>query len=238
MGASTAFETPDRFTRATASQTAVKVLIVCPVRLYCDGIANRLRREPGLNVVGAISDPHAAVAHLEACGAAMVLLDAGLSRHGDLVRRMIEAAAGTTVLALALDEEETSVLGCAEAGIVGYIPPRASLDELVSAVRGAVHGEMKCPPRIAGFLVRRLAALAAERRGHGRLDALTDREREVLALLGDRLSNKAIARRLGIEIATVKNHVHHVLEKLGVSSREGAATRARALLHRPPNRRT
>lgn len=227
MRTSVAVQSPGRLPRSDAATAKLRLLIVCAVRLYCDGIANRLAREPGFQVGGTFSDPASVVTDLATHGPAVVLLDAAFPRKGDLVRRMVETAPATTVLALALDEEETSVLGCAEAGIVGYIPSRASLDELVSAIRGAVDGEMRCPPRIAGSLVRRLAELARERRGQARVDALTEREREVLSLLGDGLSNRTIARRLGIEVATVKNHVHRVLEKLGVGGREAAAAHAR-----------
>lgn len=228
MSTTAAVETIERPDVGAAAPGTVRVLVVCPVRLYRDGIANRLRREPGMTVVGGVAGPEAALACLAESGPAVVLLDAAVLGSVDLVRRLSETAPGTTVLALALAEEGRAVVKCAEAGIVGYVPPRASLDDLVGAVRGAVHGELRCPPHIAGSLFRRLTTLARERRDPPRRDAprraaLTQREREVLDLLGEGHTNKAIARRLGIEVATVKNHVHRVLEKLDVKGRTAAA---------------
>lgn len=208
----------------------IRVLILCPITLYRDGIADRLRREPGVEVVCAAAGPNEILDRLREPGSAVVLLDAAVPNQALLVRHMLETAPCTTVLALALDEDEERVLACAEAGISGYVPGHASLDDLVSAVRRAARGEVACPPRIAACLFRRLATLARERHRPMSLDTLTPREREVLALIGEGLSNKAIARRLGIGIATVKNHVHRVLDKLGVARRDAAAARVKGLL--------
>jgi DNA-binding NarL/FixJ family response regulator len=94
-----------------------------------------------------------------------------------------------------------------------------SISELVAAARCAARGELNCSPRIAGTLVRRVAALAKEQYSATHLSRLTQREREIADLLGQELSNKEIATRLRIEVATVKNHVHKVLEKLNAHSR-------------------
>jgi two-component system nitrate/nitrite response regulator NarL len=102
----------------------------------------------------------------------------------------------------------------------------ASLDDLAGTIRGVLRGELRCPPRIAATLFKRVAALAAPGRP-ALATVLTAREREVLAVLDEGLSNKQIAARLCIEIATVKNHVHHILEKLQVASRSEATAYAR-----------
>lgn len=200
----------------------IRVLILSAIRFYRDGIAQALRSEKAIDVIGATADPIEAVAQLAESGPAVVLLDVEVPGSAALVRRMVETAPGTKVLALALDEEEDVVLACAEAGIAGYVASDASLADLVAAVCDAVRGEVTCPPRITGSLFRRVAALARDRRGTA-LDALTPREREVLCLICEGLSNKAIARQLGIEMPTTKNHVHRVLKKLGVGRRDAAA---------------
>jgi two-component system nitrate/nitrite response regulator NarL len=87
---------------------------------------------------------------------------------------------------------------------------------------------MVCPPWVATVLVRRVQALAADRPQP--THRLTPREEEILDLVGQGLSNKEIAARLYIEVTTVKNHVHNILEKLGVSRREEAVARMRANL--------
>jgi two-component system, NarL family, nitrate/nitrite response regulator NarL len=82
---------------------------------------------------------------------------------------------------------------------------------------------MPCSPKLAATLLRRVAALAQEQRSPSALDSLTIRERQIVGLIGDGLSNKEIASGLKIEVATVKNHVHNILEKLNVTRRSEAA---------------
>jgi two-component system nitrate/nitrite response regulator NarL len=96
-------------------------------------------------------------------------------------------------------------------------------------VRSVTRGETLCSPRIAATLFRRVAALAADRRvGDERtLRRLTRRERQIVDLIADGLSNKEIAHRLQIEFATVKNHVHNILEKLQVTRRADAVAALR-----------
>jgi DNA-binding NarL/FixJ family response regulator len=109
---------------------------------------------------------------------------------------------------------------------VGYVPRDASADELVRTVRSVARGELPCSPRIAAMLFRELATMDAAVPAPA-LASLTYREREVVALVDRGLSNKEIAAELGIELPTVKNHVHRVLEKLDVRGRSAAAARMR-----------
>jgi DNA-binding NarL/FixJ family response regulator len=118
---------------------------------------------------------------------------------------------------------ETDVLTCAEIGISGYVTRDGSLCDVVSAITAAVRGEVRCSPKIAGLLFRRVAALSTERRGHS-AGGLTARETQIVRLLQEGLSNKMISRSLGIECATVKNHVHSILGKLGVHRRADAVS--------------
>ena len=98
------------------------------------------------------------------------------------------------------------------------------------AVHRATSGEFACSAREAALLLRRLAELAAARPSPSQLvlEALTPREREIVELLKLGLGNKLIARRLGIGHATVKNHVHHILEKLNLRGRGEVAARFRS----------
>jgi two-component system nitrate/nitrite response regulator NarL len=142
-------------------------------------------------------------------------------------RRAIHGTrSGTRLVALAVGERPEDVVPLAEAGICGYVPRDAALPELVSTVEAVDRDELLCSPCVAAGLVRRLAALAADVMDPLAGSRLTAREREVLALLGEGLTNKEIGRRLCIELPTVKNHVHHVLEKLQVQCRAEAVARA------------
>lgn len=148
---------------------------------------------------------------------------------------MVRAIAGTApdvkVVALAVAETETEddIISCAEAGIAGYVPREGSGEDLLWTIEHVARGEAPCSPRIAATLLRRVAALAAERRPASRgATGLTPRQRQIVGLIGQGLSNREIAQRLCIELSTVKNHVHSALEKLGTNRRAEAV----ALLRR------
>jgi len=127
------------------------------------------------------------------------------------------------VVALGVPEVEPHILACAEAGVTAYVPREGSLDDLVATLKGVAVGEMRCSPRIAASLFRRVATLALERHAERATGRLTVRETEILKLVDEGLTNKEIARRLYIELPTVKNHMHNILEKLQLRSRREAA---------------
>jgi two-component system nitrate/nitrite response regulator NarL len=124
-------------------------------------------------------------------------------------------------------ELEQEILECAEAGVAGYVTRNGSLADLIATIESVGRDEIIVSPRVAAALVRRLALLAAERRGPSARRALTSRERDVVMLLEGGLSNKEIAERLCIEVTTVKHHVHNILKKLRVSRRGEAAAKLR-----------
>jgi two-component system nitrate/nitrite response regulator NarL len=121
------------------------------------------------------------------------------------------------------------VIAFAEAGVLGFVEGGASVEELRSGIECAARGEASCPPRIATTLLARLASLTGVQRGVSEPTGLTRRERQIVQLIAEGMSNKEIAQRLCIEVATVKNHVHNILEKLKVGRRGDAVTRFRML---------
>ena len=127
------------------------------------------------------------------------------------------------VFAITVPNSESGVVACAELGVAGFVTTDASLTELVTALESVASGDLVCSPATAGALLRRVATLAHERPRDDRLALLTGREREVVCLIAEGLSNKQIAHRLYIELATVRNHVHNILGKLGVHRRAEAA---------------
>ncbi|HEX6228839.1 MAG TPA: response regulator transcription factor [Solirubrobacterales bacterium] len=133
-------------------------------------------------------------------------------------------------MAFGIAESEDVVIRCAEAGVAGYVPHDATLEQLIEVLDAALRDEVVCSPRLAGTLLRRVGALAREIGPAGGSDVrLTARETQIVALIDEGLSNKEIAARLQIGTPTVKNHVHHILEKVGASRRGEAAARVRAL---------
>jgi two-component system nitrate/nitrite response regulator NarL len=119
------------------------------------------------------------------------------------------------------------VIAYAEAGVVGYVTRHASLAELKDAVERAAAGETNLSSRMALTILRHIARLATQHGNPALVPQLTSRELEVAELIDEGLSNKEIARRLRIEVPTVKNHVHSILKKLRVTRRSEAAARLR-----------
>lgn len=197
-------------------------MVVSDIRLYRDGLAELLDRESALHVVGSAASVPAALilgaAHLPG----VILVDMALSEPLAAVAILAAAVPGARIIAVTVPEREADVLACIEAGAFGYVSREASLQELVRAVISAANGETLCSPRIAAVLVRRVAVLAASRMPDQSAH-LTPREQQVVALIVEGLSNRQIARRLSIEIATVKNHVHNILGKLAARSRKEVA---------------
>jgi two-component system, NarL family, nitrate/nitrite response regulator NarL len=174
-----------------------RVFVVAGIRLFREGLAAALQREFGYAVAGTASSAAEAAAALRERPADVVLVDALTSDAADAPR----------VIAAVQPRAKVVTLGASR---------QASLEELAGALDDA-------SPLIAAQLLRRVTGLAATRPRPNAHAELTRREREIVALIDQGLSNKEIAGRLVIEVATVKNHVHNILEKLRVGSRGEAA---------------
>lgn len=212
----------------------VRVLIVSPVALYRDGICALLGSYEEVEVVAVAADESEAAEELNnsACEADLVLFDLSAPNAPHSARALISEALGTPVFAFAVSDEN-DVIHCAEMGMVGFLPREASADELVSSLKCVSRGELLCSPAIAAALFRRVSVSARDARDADPLTSLTGREREVLELLSNGLSNKQIAQHLSIALPTVRNHVHSILAKLGVHRRTEAALLIRRALPAP-----
>jgi two-component system, NarL family, nitrate/nitrite response regulator NarL len=215
----------------------IRVFIAAPFRLYHEGLAEILSGEPGIAVVGTAAYGREAVTRVRELEPDVVLLDPAIPEGANAIRELAGPSATVRVVALASPEVEAEMIAWAEAGVSGFVGFSDSLAELLATIRGAARGDLLCSPQVAGSLLRRVTLLAAERsqwkdEGQGQLTA---RELEVIRLLDEGLSNKQIALRLCIELPTVKHHVHHILEKLGVTRRSDAvaALRQRGMLQSP-----
>jgi two-component system nitrate/nitrite response regulator NarL len=206
----------------------LSVLIVSEVRLYREGLAELLAREPTLCVSGIAA--HTVEALTRACETdpAVVLLDHAAADSLSFSRALTQLRPEVHVVALGLPDGDEAVLAFAEAGISGYVAREGSVKDVVAAIESAARGELRCTPQLAGTILRRLAWRAAVGADVTPQSALTCRETEIVRLIDQGLSNKEIAVRLGIEVATVKNHVHNLLEKLRVHRRAEAAARLRS----------
>jgi DNA-binding NarL/FixJ family response regulator len=143
------------------------------------------------------------------------------------VRDIASEWANVPLVALGLTEQRQEVIRCGRAGFAGYVARDASIDELCQSLADIVAGRLTCPPEITGGLLRALFRKEPAQVDTDLNFALTRREAEVLELLGRGFSNKEIANELCLSVATVKHHVHHVLEKLQLQKRAQAMRRVR-----------
>jgi DNA-binding NarL/FixJ family response regulator len=142
------------------------------------------------------------------------------------VPRLVALDPAPQVVMLTTFGDDQNVVRALHDGATGFLLKDEGPQELISAVRAAAAGDAVLSPGVTGTVIRRMltgAALAAPSASDPRLTSLTDREREVLAMLGQGLSNSDIARQLGIGVGTVKTHVGAILDKTGTSSRVQAA---------------
>ncbi len=205
----------------------VRVFIVDAILLYREGLARLLQKEANIFVAGTAASLAEARDAIGASQPEVLLIRFLRPDQITAVRPITEAVAPVKVIALGVPETEEDVITCAEAGMAGYVPRDGTLDDLVTIIHAVARGEMPCSPHIAASLFRKVAALVADRHNQMTSVRLTPREREIVHLIDEGLSNKEIAQRLCIDVHTIKNHVHNVLEKLGVQRRGEAAARVR-----------
>jgi two-component system, NarL family, nitrate/nitrite response regulator NarL len=211
---------------------AIGIVILSDVRFVREALVAIFERSGKLNVLGAATELGSAFEQSLARQPDIVLIDTILPDGRAAVRRISQLAPEARIVALSLTEREDEVLAWVEAGVSAYIPRSAALEEMVPILEGAMRGEQICSPRVASSLVRRLAAGTSRER----IDewvALTRRELEIVQLIDQGLTNKEIAYRLEISLATAKSHVHNALAKLGLERRSQAARWAREQIRTP-----
>jgi DNA-binding NarL/FixJ family response regulator len=206
----------------------IRVLIIAGIRLYCEGLAEILGRRACVEVVGVASDPVRGLQRERDLRPDVVLVDTSMPQAITAVHAILATTAAAKVIALGVSEEDQDVLAFAEAGVCGYVTRDATIDHLATVIESVARGEVPCPPGLAAMLLRHISVLAARRPAMPSGPRLTNRELEVVDLIDRGLSNKEIARRLCIEVPTVKNHVHRILDKLQLGGRAEAAAWVRA----------
>jgi DNA-binding NarL/FixJ family response regulator len=207
----------------------IRLLIVAETRLYREGLGRLLGSLRRVRIAALAGDPEESVRLLnEVAPIDVALIDMGMSRPAEAMERIGHASDQTRIVAMGIHELPDDLVIAASAGATGYLTRDASKEELIEALFRAARGEVTCSSSIVATLVRIVASQGP--RGVPRDGPqLTSREHQIVELIGEGLSNKEIAHRLYIALPTVKNHVHHILEKLEVSRRLDAALRAGGL---------
>jgi two-component system nitrate/nitrite response regulator NarL len=204
----------------------MQAVILTSIKLLGDGLARCLNDTADISVVS-VTDEISAVREVLGVGRIdIVLIDMTQSLDLDDVRSLAVAAPETVLIALGLREQRQDVIRCGRAGFSGYVARDAAVETVAEIMRDAIAGRLACPAEISSGLLR--ALFRAEAPSPPTDDEpLTRREGDVLQLIGRGLTNKEIARELNLSVATVKHHVHNVLEKLNLPRRAHAMRRVR-----------
>jgi DNA-binding NarL/FixJ family response regulator len=211
----------------------VRVLLVDDQALFREALATLLGVRDEIEVVGEAGDGAAALEQAAELRPDVVLMDLHMPVLDGIAatRRLRVEQPAVRVLALTTFDDDEDVFAALRAGAVGYLLKDVASDRLVEALLAAARGESVLQPSVAAKVVARFALLPddAAPRPQPLVVPLSDRELEVLRLLGDGCSNREIATALFLAEGTVKNHVTNVLAKLGARDRTQAALRGRAL---------
>jgi DNA-binding NarL/FixJ family response regulator len=201
----------------------ITLLLIDDNRLMREGLAALIHAQEGFEVLAASAAVEEALAELRVVTPDVVLVDSGLEDHDSLVLTATIRAEvpGARVIVMGLLPAQEDVAAYVRAGASGFIMKDASFEELFRTIRAVADGAEVLPPALTTSLFTQIAHKATAGGAPRPLESvrLTAREREVIDLLGEGLSNKEIAIRMQIATHTVKSHVHNVLEKLALHSR-------------------
>lgn len=201
---------------------AVRVLLVSEVRLYREGLQRALQGADEIDFAGVASSVDEAIDQACKLAPAVVVLAIAMPECCSVAKRLAQACKTSKAVVLGVPAMEAEVMAGLRAGIAGFLTRDGSVTDLVDAVGAAARGELYCSADIAHLLFRRIAAAAFTQETLDPIDGLTAREKQIVSLLMQGLSNKMISRSLGIGLPTAKNHVHSIFAKLGVHRRAEA----------------
>lgn len=200
----------------------VSILIADDHTLFRQGLKRVLELEPGLRVVGEASTAAEAISLCSTLQPDVVVLDISMPGDGlQAISRLKCRGRRVGVVVLTMHEDQDYFLRAIRAGAHAYLVKDADTPSLVTAIREAAAGRPYMHPTLAGAVLREMA-MGREPAPEGRV-ALTERERDVLRLVSRGATNREIAEALFLSQKTVKNHLTHIFEKIGVSDRTQAA---------------
>lgn len=203
--------------------TRLRIVVVDDHPVVRDGVRGMLGTQPDFEVAGEAAGGTEALTVVEAVRPDVVLTDLRMPppSGGALIRLLLERVPTTRILVLTTHDTDDDVLPAVEAGAIGYLLKDAPREELFRAVRAAARGETVLSPTVATLLLARVRPRQAPAQA-----TLSNREREVLALIAEGRTNREAAAALYISEATVKTHLLHIYAKLQVPDRAAVVSAA------------
>lgn len=208
------------------SENAIRVLLVDDQAMIRTGIRAMLSKASTIQVVGEAAHGREALAKAHLLDPDIILMDVRMPDMDGLetTRRLREQGARSAIIMLTMHQDIEYLQQAVACGAAGYVVKDVDADDLINAITTVAGGGSIIDPSLLRALLRRMAWQAPSRVAPlGAVEKLTRREEDVLALLGQGLSNKEIAERLVVGMETVKTHVSSILAKLGLSDRTQAA---------------
>jgi two-component system response regulator NreC len=201
--------------------SAVRLLLVDDHEIVRAGIRSLLDRYLDLDVVGEAASGEEAVSLANELRPDVVLMDVSMRDMDgvEATRRITALIPEVKVLALTIHEEEAYFFEMLKAGASGYVPKRSSPEILLTAIRVVAEGQVFLHPVVAGTLVRDYLRGASSGEEPAASDGLTPRQREVLTLIAEGLSNQEIAADLDISVRTVERHRENIMKRLDLHTR-------------------
>ena len=213
--------------------TPIRVLIVDDQALFREGLHTLLSVQTDLQVVGEARNGEEALRMADAHEPDIILMDLHMPILDGVAatRRLQSSQPAIKVIVLTTFDDDEDVFEGLRAGAVGYLLKDVPSEKLVEAIRGVARGESFLEPSIVNKIVAEFARLSPNRPSSSQplIEPLSERELEILRLLGQGASNKEIADHLVITVGTVKNHLTNIMAKLSVRDRTQAALKAKEL---------
>lgn len=206
----------------------IRIFLIEDNRILREGIANMLNGEADMSVVASSGGSNGTLLEVRKLRPHVVLLDLSLRNQNDIhvMASLTKEVPGIKVIGMGLIPSQVDIVELVEAGASGFILKDATVEDFLGTIRSVARGTKVLAPSMAGSLFSHVIEDALKK-GKGKLInavRMTKRERQIISMIAEGLSNKEIAQRLNVVTYTVKSHVHNILEKLALHSRLQIAT--------------
>ena len=205
------------------SVNKIRILVIEDNRVLRDGITTMLNDQTDMYVAATIGSGNDVMLKASRIKPHVILMDVGLKNlnESSVVESVRKEMPVSKVIGMGLMPSQADIVEFVEAGASGFILKDATIKEFLGTIRSVAQGVKVLPPSLTGSLFSHVAELALKK-GKGKIAnavRMTKREREIITLIADGMSNKEIAQQLNIATHTVKSHVHNIMEKLALHSR-------------------